>query len=257
MIECGCGCGTLITRISHFRERRFVVGHNGRKPERMQPCAHCGAKYPFRQSGTRYCSRACSSTARAVAKVELVCLVCGEDYMAFPYRAEASKYCSKECWSSRKPAVNCLACGTEFVPRGTVGKYCSRFCAKTHMVGERAAQWKGGLTLANERARRSTDLRKWRLAVYKRDGYRCQDCGTRTELHAHHIKFWSTHPELRFEVSNGVTVCIDCHGKRHGRNLRKFRRKSYGPTRVPAPALAKASRPPALQLALFDLSTAG
>lgn len=239
----------------HGRKRRYLYRHNP-KTRTVRLCLTCGE--PILQYGkNKFCSKACSGRSRALAKVDLVCLVCGEDYPVFPYKAETSKYCSRECWSHRKPAVNCLACGVAFVRYGPAGKYCSRQCSQSHMVGERAGQWRGGATLANERARRSADLRRWRLAVYQRDGYRCQDCGTRNELHAHHIKYWSTHPELRFEISNGITVCIDCHGKRHGRNLRKFRRKSYGPSQPPAPDPATESRPHALQLALFDQPSAG
>lgn len=249
---CECGCGTPMPEYDkNGRKRRYIYRHNP-KTRTVQLCQTCGE--PILQYGkNKFCSKACFGRSRALAKVDLVCLVCGKDYPCFPYRAESSKYCSKECWSRRAAIKTCLACGGPFT--GSNRKYCSQFCRKTHMVGERAAQWKGGATLANERARRSAELRKWRLAVYKRDGYRCQDCGTRNELHAHHIKYWSTHPELRFVVSNGVTVCIDCHGKRHGRNLRKFRRKHYGPPPVPAPATA--TRPRAVQLALFELSNAG
>jgi hypothetical protein len=150
MIE--CGCGTQITRISHYVERRYVLGHNGRKRDTLT-CATCGQEYPKRKGGLKYCSRTCSGAARQLAKVDLVCLVCGEDYPMFPYRAETSKYCSKACWSRRAEIKTCLACGDSFTGCNT--KYCSKACASRHMVGERAAQWKGGATLINERARRS------------------------------------------------------------------------------------------------------
>jgi 5-methylcytosine-specific restriction endonuclease McrA len=34
-------------------------------------------------------------------------------------------------------------------------------------------------------------------------------------MHAHHIKPYQTHPELRFEVSNGETLCYRCHWAEH------------------------------------------
>lgn len=52
---------------------------------------------------------------------------------------------------------------------------------------------------------------KWRSSVYKRDKYICQMCGKTTQLNAHHIKMWAFYPELRFEVSNGITLCKYCH----------------------------------------------
>jgi len=58
------------------------------------------------------------------------------------------------------------------------------------------------------------ELRWWRAAVFHRDDYTCQKCGHRGgRLNAHHIKPYATHPELRFDVSNGITLCVDCHKK--------------------------------------------
>lgn len=55
---------------------------------------------------------------------------------------------------------------------------------------------------------------EWSRAVRERDGA-CVDCGATELLHAHHVKPKSTHPELRFELSNGVAVCPTCHARRH------------------------------------------
>lgn len=56
--------------------------------------------------------------------------------------------------------------------------------------------------------------REWRKQVFTRDNYTCQDCGARgVTLHADHVKPWRTHPECRYEVSNGRTLCVPCHRK--------------------------------------------
>lgn len=63
----------------------------------------------------------------------------------------------------------------------------------------------------NERVRDSKYI-WWRRAVFSRDNYICQTCGVRGgKLEADHIKEWKNYPELRFEVSNGRTLCKKCH----------------------------------------------
>ena len=67
-----------------------------------------------------------------------------------------------------------------------------------------------------KRYRQSVEYRAWRTAVYERDSYTCQRCGQRgVSLEAHHIEPWATCPEKRFVVSNGVTLCKECHRKLH------------------------------------------
>lgn len=58
-----------------------------------------------------------------------------------------------------------------------------------------------------------------RRAVYRRDNYRCQNCGVGggyqgdAELHAHHIV--PRHSGGSNEVSNLKTLCNDCHAAIH------------------------------------------
>ena len=62
--------------------------------------------------------------------------------------------------------------------------------------------------------RESLDYRLWRESVFKRDNYTCQECGERGgKLNADHIKSFAEYPESRFEVSNGRTLCEECHKK--------------------------------------------
>lgn len=54
----------------------------------------------------------------------------------------------------------------------------------------------------------------WRKLIYKKDDYTCQFCGQRGgKLNADHIKPFSRYPELKWDLSNGRTLCIDCHKK--------------------------------------------
>lgn len=83
---------------------------------------------------------------------------------------------------------------------------------KKGMCGEANPMWNGGVSTEVMKIRNSIEFKSWRKAVYKRDNYTCQLCGYKGRgLNAHHIKLFSLYPELRFEVSNGITYCEDCH----------------------------------------------
>ena len=57
----------------------------------------------------------------------------------------------------------------------------------------------------------------WVSKVFKRDNYICQCCGDNSggNLVNHHLEGWHWCKELRFEVSNGVTLCECCHKDFH------------------------------------------
>lgn len=57
--------------------------------------------------------------------------------------------------------------------------------------------------------------REWRVAVFERDGYRCQRCGAKGNVHAHHREPWADRPDLRLDLANGETLCVDCHADEH------------------------------------------
>ena len=72
---------------------------------------------------------------------------------------------------------------------------------------------------ADERDRSSTRYKNWRQAVFKRDNYTCQHCGSKKNIQAHHIIPWAktrNEQELRYNVKNGITLCRSCHLKAHG-----------------------------------------
>jgi hypothetical protein len=70
----------------------------------------------------------------------------------------------------------------------------------------------------NKAQRHSPMYITWRNTVFERDNYTCQDCGQRGgELNAHHLQGFKKFPKLRYELSNGITLCKKCHKKRHKR----------------------------------------
>ena len=61
--------------------------------------------------------------------------------------------------------------------------------------------------------------RRWRSLVLERDHYMCRRCSKKaSELHAHHILGKQSHPHLRHDVDNGITLCGgigSCHEWAH------------------------------------------
>jgi len=74
-------------------------------------------------------------------------------------------------------------------------------------------KWKGGVTPVNKKIRKSLEYKLWRESVFIRDGYTCVWCGYKGYVEADHIKPFCGHPELRFSIDNGRTLCKDCHRK--------------------------------------------
>lgn len=64
--------------------------------------------------------------------------------------------------------------------------------------------------------------KKWkhkREIILRRDCYQCQDCKRygrkRQAITVHHIKHLDEFPELALNNNNLISLCADCHNKRH------------------------------------------
>lgn len=90
-------------------------------------------------------------------------------------------------------------------------------------TGESNPNYRDGSSPERQRLYSSGEGRAILRAVYARDGYRCTRCGAPKQgpktLHAHHVKPWSTHPELRFDLENLVTLCRTCHHDAHRKGV--------------------------------------
>lgn len=86
-----------------------------------------------------------------------------------------------------------------------------------NMSGENNPTWKGGPRFWKRDDRRNDSAyRGWVKLVKERDGKRCKirgkDCDGRLEVH--HILGWRQHPELRYEINNGITLCRVHHPRK-------------------------------------------
>ena len=116
---------------------------------------------------------------------------------------------------------DCKGCNIKFQSRPEIKhvktSYCTRKCwlenkFKYDVRGNEHYNWQGGKTKENIKIRNHPDYRKWRIDVLKRDNYTCVNChdyGCRLEVD--HVLPFSLYPNLRIDINNGRTLCVDCH----------------------------------------------
>lgn len=170
--------------------------------------------------------------------VTVRCVQCGKARSVIPARASTFRFCSYACrgawraehwvganhprWQGGERQKSCQECGARFEIRAGQPittfrrqRFCSKSCAD-----------KGGFRYEGEshpnyrpEGRRRASRGKhgaWARAVISRDNATCQHCNaTEVELHAHHIASFRDHPERRWDVANGVTLCFRCHWRLH------------------------------------------
>jgi hypothetical protein len=102
---------------------------------------------------------------------------------------------------------------------------------KSKHAGQVHWNWQGGKTKQREVIRKSLEYKEWRRAIFKRDKYRCIFCNSNKNIEADHIKPFCAYPQLRFEISNGRTLCHECHKKTdtYGEKAKKKQRTGGEP----------------------------
>lgn len=193
-----------------------------------------------------------------------VCLQCGVTFQT--YECRRGKFCSSGCyqeyWTEHvlkerilpkrhgSVEVICEYCGNPFKVcvsryKNQRTRFCSRECFRLYKIehpeeyaGENHWNWKGGISNENHLLRQTKEYVKWRDAVFKRDGWTCRKCNYKGhDIVAHHILNFHGHPELRFNVGNGMTLCRRCHKKLHyniGEETR-FKRGQHSHNKLPTP----------------------
>lgn len=144
-----------------------------------------------------------------------------------------AKYCKRCRLTKGKVEVKCKAClQTFWSNRCRLRSFCSEICKLTSYKGRGNPNYIDGRTPENHRIRNSERYKQWRTAVFKRDKYTCVWCGQKGgELNADHIKPFAYYPALRFNLSNGRTLCLPCH-KKTDTYLSKCKIKPNKPTEL-------------------------
>ena len=174
--------------------------------------------------------------------VTIQCKKCGKDFQVSPSRVGKRSCCSKQCFDSlpktwvigkglhkgQIPWNKGIPCREEtkkklkeiwkvkFPPKPKKERLphpC--WWKKGDNAGEKHWAWKGGNSYKYKKGYKAVEYKQWRTAVFERDNYTCK-CGVEGNnayITAHHIKSFAHYPELRYEVSNGVTLCEECHSK--------------------------------------------
>lgn len=184
MIECRCGCKTLIEpRDKKNRPRLYVRGHSG-KVERVHcTCAcQCGGEFVRKKTSTQT-------------------FIKGHHNALAGFKKGYTPWNKGIKWTP--PNIE------QFIEGGKKTRYKVGQLAK-----ENHHKWKGGITPIHVQIRNSEEGKAWRKAVFQRDSYTCVLCNQRGgDLVADHIKGFSKYPDLRFALENGRTLCLKCNRK--------------------------------------------
>lgn len=208
-------------RVSVYREIDFV-------------CAYCGKVFHSdkadKNRAPKYCSRECSGLANTKW---LVCTNCGQKYKSDTNGHKNKYFCSMKCAAEYKTGKPLTDEHRAALSRAKIGKpilhlHTPEVIAKISkalagkpqywMRGENHPNYKDGGVGYSERNKDMgrAEYKEWRRLVFVRDDFTCQICQDKGKrLHAHHIEQWSKNAELRYEVNNGLTLCVECHRNIH------------------------------------------
>ncbi len=145
---------------------------------------------------------------RPSQRVEKICVECGVHFSVKKSQAPKRERCGKACFaaSQRKKLLANNPSHREDV----------RVKLRTRR-GERSNFWKGGRAEWRHAVKESSEFKMWREKVLERDGHQCRKCRDDRSLNTHHIVNFTKMSVLNTTVSNGITLCRDCHRTFHSR----------------------------------------
>jgi hypothetical protein len=214
----GKNCSWECSYISRAKKATGPAPDPARKEDRI--CITCKKVFQvYRTDPKRFCSRKCANSnpdvrAKVTAKQRGQRRVLTETqrqyYQSDSMRKGASERAKKQ-W--KDPAIRARTmAGIASRSQSEEWKSAAHF-----QRGEANPNYTGGRRDRSAAMGRQ-EYKDWRKAVFTRDYYTCQKCNQYAHyLIAHHIKPWAEYPGLRYDISNGVTLCEQCHDLEHGK----------------------------------------
>lgn len=172
-------------------------------------CVRCNNIYSWRQGRQSKldpdrnkcptCRRAPRSGRKRISKKTEICVDCS----IAVYRGKSR--CRPCAVLFRYPTVfNTCKCGQQ------IQKYSIK-CLTCHNKDQDL-----GKSTERTKFQNSKEWKEVRTNAFIRDDFQCQICYVYgVFLNAHHLKKYHTHPELRLDVDNLLTVCEECHYEIH------------------------------------------
>lgn len=190
-------------------------------------CDTCGDGFDRQPSkvndGKNFCSKTCQSewmsgdTSPHKKDLTYTCEICGTEFEAENSK-NANRFCSRDCfyeWERRDDLDEiCNICGESFRRQNHhKGEYCSKKCQGIAQRAEGNPNWSGGYNHYY-----GENWYEQRREVWRRDQYRCQDCGkSENKLDrkpdVHHIepfRDFNDYEEAN-NTENLISLCHECH----------------------------------------------
>jgi hypothetical protein len=170
------------SKTKEYRAKYWKLWKEKNRPNVVKVCVKCDSIFSQSSNVQKLCENCRKST----------CAYCGVIFL--DKSSQKLKFCSVKCYTDSNKGKY----------PGFGGKRGSK--PRTYHLREDAKHF-------------GAEYNEWRVKVFKRDNFICQNCKKtsnelkkeKIKINADHIKPFCNYPELRYEVSNGRTLCVPCH----------------------------------------------